>query len=276
MISIYRISDNGYVKPKLPCATKMVCLKNFFCVHGPIDHLILDNCSEETTSSIESGGYARQIHKTKLGNAQSFLYAMDIAIGLDGPVYFVEDDYVHHGDISAAIADGLCLGDYCTLYDHPDKYSGMYGLGETCRVFRRNNRHWRTTTSTTMTFACMAETIRGDARIFRSVCEGRFHPNDHEIFQRLHSENGRSLVSCLPGMSMHADLTTCLSNIDTIGFEIDEGALDAVRCIAIDCIKAKRKNFDVVANDADGVKEKLVLAHQIDSIMRETTACSQA
>ena len=274
MISIYRLSDNGYVKPKLPCATKMACIKNFKNVYGTIDHLVLDNCSNETISLIEQGNYARQIHKTSLGNASSFLYAMDIAICSNGPVYFVEDDYIHHGNIIKAIEDGLSLADYCTLYDHPDKYSGMYNCGETCKIFRKNNKHWRTTVSTTMTFACMAETIKNDAQLFKSICEGKFHPNDHEIFQRLQSERNRSLVSCLPGMAMHADLTTYLSNIDTIGFEIDEWALDIIIEIAKESIDVTNMKANQLVAQPHNVKGKLVLAYFLENMICGSTKCN--
>lgn len=273
MIAIYRLSDNGYIKPKLPCATKMACLENFKSTYGIIDHLILDNCSSETIYALENGKYAKEIHKTNLGNAPSFLYAMEIAITSNEAIYFVEDDYIHCGNIKSAIMDGLSMADYCTLYDHPDKYSAMYNRGETCKVLRKNNKHWRTTASTTMTFACMSKTIKHDVQIFRSVCEGKFHPNDHEIFQKLQSECGRSLVLCMPGMALHADLTTYLSNIDIIGFEIDEWALDAIIDIAIASTYATRDDEKI--NDmkcllelkAKGTKGKLVLAQSLETIM---------
>jgi len=209
----------------------MVCLENFISVFGKIDHLILDNCMQSTKNEINKkfNQSILNIHETKMGNAQSFIFAMDIAIKKDttDSVYFVEDDYIHQKGSLDAIEEGLSFGDYCTLYDHPDKYSEMYGLGEQCKLMRKNNRHWKTSISTTMTFACKNKTIKSDSEIFKSVCNGKQHPDDHSIFLRL-GKIGRILVVSIPGMSLHTDITTNIMNINTIGDEIDIWALKLI------------------------------------------------
>jgi hypothetical protein len=77
----------------------------------------------------------------------------------------------------------------------------------------------------------------------------------------------------MPGMALHADLTTYLSNIDIIGFEIDEWALDAIIDIAVASTYATIDDKKI--NDmkcllqlkANGVKGKLVLAQSLETIM---------
>lgn len=201
---VYRISDNSYQKDKLPGATKAMCLENFRKVFGGYDPLVLaDNCKFETIEWLW-GEKLTVIPKT-LGNAGSALEAINIAItNYDGPVYFVEDDYLHQMPACWMIEEGLGFGDYVTLYDHPDKYTNVYGGGEDCRVFK-GEWHWRTTVSTCMTFAADVKTLKKDRDVFEKYCKDG-HPHDHAIFSELR-ERGRRLVCAIPGVACHTDLT---------------------------------------------------------------------
>lgn len=241
----YRISDNGYRKQKLPGASKKACLENFLEKFGKIDVVIADNCHDETLSWLYDAEL--NVVRTSLGNAPSFIYAMDMSMSeQDGEtIYFVEDDYLHNEGSRVAIEDGLAFGDYATLYDHPDKYGKSYGGGEECTVFRKGNRHWRTSVSTTMTFACKVGTIREDQHVFRKHCS-TMHPNDHEIFLELSKSKNRRLCVSIPGMSFHADITTQIFSEEIRG-EIDGWALSYLESVL------KSRIYET--NDGDSVEK---------------------
>jgi hypothetical protein len=208
----YRISDESYVKDKLPGADKRRCLENFLSIFKPADVTILaDNCHTPLLDWLDAQNL--NVHETNMGNAGSFLHALDMACNtdMDGEViYFVEDDYLHLPDAPKILNEGL-RGDYVTLYDHPDKYGPLYNLGNDIesKVFRTPSSHWRTTISTCMTFAARVSTLKRDRGIFRENCVNN-HPNDHEIFVEL-EKRGRMLVSSIPGAACHIDLTYSLS-----------------------------------------------------------------
>jgi hypothetical protein len=130
----YRISDKGNPKDRVPYADKYSCLANALREFGK-DHfyVIADNCSEKTIDFIKSQGVSYE--ETSLGNAPSFVYMMDKIIQNHKPddfIYLLEDDYIHRPGSCKVLVEGLSIGDYVTLYDHPDKYylaSAMGGGG---------------------------------------------------------------------------------------------------------------------------------------------------
>ena len=265
MKTIYRVSDNGYKKPKLPGADHFGCMNNFVATFGFIDHVIFDNCSDLTVKKLSK--FCRNQHRTALGNAESFLYALDIALDQDDEiVYMVEDDYLHKPDSAHAISEGLSISDYVTLYDHPDKYGKMYGMGETCKLMRLNHRHWKTSVSTTMTFASRRETLRKDQHVFREVCSGKFHPNDHEIFTNL-GDMGRRLIVSIPGMSFHADISSQILNLDNSGGEIDVWAMRLMeRRLANNIYKTNDGDLVEKMEEALNSSEGLPLLHRLEQI----------
>lgn len=144
--------------------------------------------------------------RTELGNAGSLWYALERAVAeAEDCVYFVEDDYLHQPDCLPLLTQGLQLADYCTLYDHPDKYLGGYNFGETCKVYKTDNHHFRTTASTCMTFGANVAALRNDMNIWRKYTTGHC-PDDHGVFTAL-GEAGRRLVVPIPGAAVHTDLT---------------------------------------------------------------------
>ena len=62
-----------------------------------------------------------------------------------------------------------------------------------------------------MTFASRVGTLKDDYSCFFKQTRG-FHPNDHEIFSEI-NQKAKKLISCVPGMSIHTDLTV-YSNMD--------------------------------------------------------------
>jgi glycosyltransferase involved in cell wall biosynthesis len=126
-------------------------------------------------------------------------------------VYIVEDDYLHRPGGLDALEDVLknTNVDYATLYDHADKYFTNYfekfAFGFKTLLFHTEKSHWRTTPSTTNTFAAKYKTLMEDLETHM-----KFSPTDektsrdHEKFHELWS-NGRTLVSSVPGLSTHVE-----------------------------------------------------------------------
>jgi hypothetical protein len=148
-----------------------------------------------------------------------FEYLRDEPLDPDEIVYIVEDDYLHRDRVETldkgspldVLEDVLTTTnvDYATLYDHADKYFPGYfekfATGFKTFLFHTEKSHWRTTPSTTNTFAAKYKTLMSDMETHL-----KFSPpeektsRDHEKFHALWSD-GRTLVSCVPGLSTHVE-----------------------------------------------------------------------
>ncbi|MBX7067313.1 MAG: hypothetical protein K1X28_08790 [Parachlamydiales bacterium] len=121
----------------------------------------------------------------------------------DTIVYFLEDDYVHRSGWVDVLFEAFSLNaDYATLFDHRDKYM-IYPKLES-KIFISNSSHWRTTPSTTNTYAMRYSTLLEDFSIHRRFSVGRKVTADHNKFCFL-GKKGRVLISPMPGWSTHAD-----------------------------------------------------------------------
>lgn len=215
---IYRFSDRGYPKQKLPIVNNENCFKNF-CVNflnRDLSDLTLvrDHCNPSTCAQFDSivkdinmGGCAKVID-TNNGNAGSFKFALEYAINNfdeDEIVYFVEGDYIHDKNSKSILLEGYKLLDvaveYVTLYAHPDKEMEEGIKPE--YIFRSNSSYWRSSDSTTMTFSSRVKTLKEDKSIFDKWISG-VHPNDHQMFLELRSRE-RILISPMPGYSTHGE-----------------------------------------------------------------------
>ena len=169
----------------------------FDAAKGPLESHFLKN---ETNHQII------QIHEGT--EAGSFLRLLDYVEGLDLPLdtvlYFVEDDYIHRPGWIDILLEGFQIpeAEYITLYDHKDKYFLYPRL--TSRIFTTTSCHWRSTPSTTNTFAMRWKTLKRDLNIHRSYSKGRTISADHEKFCFL-EKKGALLISALPGWSTHAE-----------------------------------------------------------------------
>lgn len=121
-------------------------------------------------------------------------------------VYFVEDDYIHRPKWVNVLREGFQIQgvDYVTLYDHHDKYFYPIYAKLTSRLFTTPSCHWRTTPSTTQTFAMRFKTLIRDLSIHRKYSENRKISADHEKFLHL-GKKGAVLISAIPGWSTHAE-----------------------------------------------------------------------
>lgn len=121
-------------------------------------------------------------------------------------LYFVEDDYIHRAGWVDILLEGFQVPnvDYVTLYDHKDKYFFPMYDGLTARLFATPSCHWRTTPSTTQTFAVRFKTLLRDLDLHRKYSLGREISADHQKFLHL-QRKGSLLISSIPGWSTHAE-----------------------------------------------------------------------
>lgn len=226
---IYRLSDAGEKKLKLPEIGNAYCLNNFLS-HFPAANVtvIADNVTDETFAWLQGLGLA-EVVRTALGNSGSFWACYERALALpdETAVYFVENDYLHREGAREVLMEGLEIADFVTLYDHPDKYEDgvnplVRGGGERTVVRLTKSCHWKYTNSTTMTFAARVSTLRRDARLFRQHTVGLIGliggrripglrrwqpkrvPQDFQLFCAL-ARRGRRLASPIPGWSTHGE-----------------------------------------------------------------------
>ena len=212
---IYRISDSGYNKVKPKYINNRNCLWNAINVFKDADwSIIADNVSEKTDNMIQEYISRDHILYTEVGHgAGTFNIALNEALGYndDEIVYFIENDYLHRPNSMKLIEEGMEIGDYITLYDHPDKYiNGDVGgnpyiteNSEITRVMLTESVHWKITNSTTMTFAAKVKTLRQDEEVLRRYTTGSY-PRDFDMFIDLHSK-GKRLLSSIPGYSTHGE-----------------------------------------------------------------------
>lgn len=172
---LYRISSRINAKPRIAGFSKLACLDNLLASFPGYRMICLaDNCDEETVALLLRKDFYR-LEVTHLGQTPAFYHLVECALEqLEDAdiVYFIEDDYLHVPQASEILEEGLTVFDYVTLYDHPDKY-GIFGKGrnpyvnddhlsEPTRVFKGRHVLWRTTNSTTHSFACHVRTLRED------------------------------------------------------------------------------------------------------------------
>lgn len=205
--------------PKRPeWFNKWKCLKNFVNVFK--DHnitVIADSLDPESKTKLtqEYQHLVKEIDFVNFGsNAETFLYSLDraIALPLSGRVYFVEDDYLHHEGSDVILDQGLDLSPYVSLYDHPDKYWGD-NAGKDCKIFMSEDCHWRTASSTTMTFAGHVKYLQSDLSVFKKWCGGADRwTHDFQLFTEL--ANTRGLITAVPGYATHMDTWTMAGIVD--------------------------------------------------------------
>jgi len=238
---IYRLSDHGHgaSKARPSFVGLRECWRNFAATMRlePGDWLtvIADNVGDATwgwaqaevaqmrRGRLAGGGSRIWLHRTNVGNPGSFRLSLGLALECGAPhdavTYFVEDDYIHRAGARRALLEGAgAVGDYLTLYDHPDKYSPQAYTQGAPRILVTSSSYWRTALSTTMTFAATVSTLRVDEEVLdkftsleavqscreRSPVPGFTIPWDHELFVEL-GRRGRLLAMPMPGYATHGE-----------------------------------------------------------------------
>jgi hypothetical protein len=144
-------------------------------------------------------------------DAQSFLNVLNYVIEQkyddNDIIYFLEDDYLHRAGWIDIMLEGFeYIGaDYYTLYDHPDKYYLQMYESLQSKIIATPSVHWRTTPSTTNTYACKFETLKKHLDIHIQYCDlVEKWTKDHDKFTHLW-KIGSNLISCMPGYSTHVE-----------------------------------------------------------------------
>jgi hypothetical protein len=123
----------------------------------------------------------------------------------DDIIYILEDDYLHIENWITILNEGIkqINADYVTLYDHKDKY--YFKIYDQIRekIFISNSVHWRTTPSTTSTFACKFKILKRDKEVHKNFAKNNI-VDDHNKFLELWNR-GSNLISCIPGYSTHVE-----------------------------------------------------------------------
>ena len=142
--------------------------------------------------------------------AQAFLdlidYVLTQKLSDTTILYFLEDDYLHRNNWTNVLLEAFTLdkADYVTLFDHRDKYFDPMYEGLQSEIFHTQSCHFRTTVSTTNTYAMRMGTLKKHLSIHREFSENRSVSADHETFLAL-GRVGATLLSSIPGYSTHAE-----------------------------------------------------------------------
>jgi hypothetical protein len=142
--------------------------------------------------------------------AVSFLFMLEYVykqrFSPDTIIYFLEDDYLHLPHWPQILREAFTVPgiDYATLYDHRDKYFLPCYAAFKSQVFHSASCHWRTTPSTTNTYAMLFKTLKKHIDVQRCFSLGRTITADREKFEKL-AEGGAVLISSIPGFSTHAE-----------------------------------------------------------------------
>lgn len=190
LMCIYRTSNSGYKKEKLDI-TKEYCLDNFKKEFSNV-YVVAD-------SSPDIGA---DLHINEGSNAGSFRKCLEIALESNFEyIYFCENDYLHKKGAEKVLLEGLQIAPIVTLYDHPDKYTEPQNVISS-KLYVGNSTHWRTTPSTTMTFAINKHILVKLQNVIYKYVQGE-HPYDHYMFLEL--TKYVELISCIPGYSTHIE-----------------------------------------------------------------------
>lgn len=169
-----------------------------------VDFIVFFDGTPEEDHFINS--YDVNVVKIDCGSgSNSYKKSLDYALSRKSDLfYFVEDDYLHKPNWFNILLEGYEKNfDYFTLYDHSDKYSILYKELES-KIYTSQSCHWRTTPSTTDTFACKRKTLIEDLDIHKYFSSIFDYSLDHQRFISLANRN-RILASSIPGYSTHVE-----------------------------------------------------------------------
>lgn len=208
------VSTNSAGKERPDWFSRENCFKNLlFTIKGREDvHLTVMFDGEPSSDHFIKNYPEVHLQKEKGGtDGHSFFnvvnYVSKLNLKEDDVVYFLEDDYMHQPGWVDIMLEGFnsILVEYITLYDHKDKYflEGYDTLQS--KIIATKNIHWRTTPSTTNTYASRFKTFIKHLNIHKEYCDlQKGYTRDHDKFIRLWQE-GSNLISCIPGYSTHVE-----------------------------------------------------------------------
>lgn len=176
-------------------------------------YYLLDGCKKEDHPILkciwEEEGTVIEINENS--ETGSFLALLDIIENIkcdpDDIIYSVEDDYLHRWGWDLALKEGLNIPgvSYVSLYDHRDKYFLPEYQKLTSQILYTESCHWRTTPSTTNTYAAKHKTWMEDMKIHKQFSvRGEMCTRDHQKFLEL-GRKGRALITPIPGYATHVE-----------------------------------------------------------------------
>jgi hypothetical protein len=137
----------------------------------------------------------------------NYVCSLDTKIPQDAIIYLLEDDYLHIPGWTCALREAFDsnLAPYVTLYDHSDKYKHPMYKNLKSEIFVTESSHWRTTPSTTNTYAMLYKTLLSNKDTHLRFSDTNVgYTFDHDKFLHLASI-GQRLVSSIPGLSTHVE-----------------------------------------------------------------------
>jgi hypothetical protein len=159
-----------------------VCLQSFRDSLGSIRvkiWAILDGCPPEYRALFERTFPKEDlviVEVEGIGNQSTYAKQIDILLSQRDAdlVYFAEDDYLYLPDQFQTMLRFLMERrdvDFVTPYDHPDCYClDLHRQPTSLTVF--DGRHWRTATSTCLTFLTRRSTLARYERVLRTYARG--------------------------------------------------------------------------------------------------------
>lgn len=201
-------------KARLPYFSRKACYQNL------LDTISLDHANLTFVLDLARGSKKEHflneektfpiIEIEEGSEAGAFLRLLDYVSKLElDPetiLYFVEDDYLHKEGWTELLLEAFGVEgvEYVTLYDHRDKYFFKEYKNLTSKLFLTKSSHWRTTPSTTQTFAVRFSTLLRDLSVHQKFSKNRKITADHEKFCYLRKRK-EILVSPIPGFSTHVE-----------------------------------------------------------------------
>lgn len=169
-----------------------LCLHSFKRALGDLHvkiWVLLDGCPREYEAlfcALFSADEMEIIRVEKIGNLKTFSLQLDLLTrGTEAPfVYFAEDDYFYMPNAIAkmvAFARSDPSIDFVTPYDHSDLYTRSSSK-ERHLIRAFGDRHWRTVSSTCLTFLASRESLIGAQRVLRTYTRGN---NDCSVWLAL-------------------------------------------------------------------------------------------
>jgi hypothetical protein len=207
-------SSNSVNKGRPSWFTKERALCNLLSTKDHNTHvtILLDTASTPDASSYFAYNYNVKVVEAHGGtDAHSFInlinYVCNQGLPDDSIIYLLEDDYIHKQGWTDVLREAFDakIAPYVTLYDHPDKYFMPLYKNLVSKLFVTPSCHWRTTPSTTNTYASLFSTLKHNKEIHLRFSDTKVgFTFDHQKFVYL-AEKGQILVSSVPGFSTHVE-----------------------------------------------------------------------
>lgn len=174
-----------------------LCLKSFVTAFEKVNpHVVFlcDYCPPEYTQMIESlVPFTKEIIHTQIGINETCLKQYDLyEKTTEDKVLFIECDYLWVGS-GKTIVQAIEELDFVSPYDHPDKYD----LKEVSEIRIAGNHHFKSTISTTSTFACRRDKYNEFIEVFK-----KYGYIDHTRWVEV-KEKGGTLWSPIPTLATH-------------------------------------------------------------------------